>query len=120
MSGIYGGVTNIAPGIMGLCLAKIMVSTTLSIAYAIWVATLGLTMVTAIPMIYDSPFHQIMFERQQQAWKTRRKVSREEHYAIRKVSHEIYNQDLFPSGSVKLTLTESAKRYNYTERAMPF
>ncbi len=110
MAGIYGGVTNIAPGLMGLWLSKVIASMGLGVAYVIWLALLVLAIGISTPMIFNSPFHQVLFRRRQEVKKAGYTISQGELEMIKIVCHEEYEQDLFPSGSVSLTLKESAKR----------
>ncbi len=109
MNGIYGGITNIAPGLMGLWLSKAIASLGLGIAYVIWLVMLAISIGVSIPMIFNSPFHQIMFRRQGQVKKEGGTLSKEELDEIKQICHERHEQDLFPTGSVMVTLKQSAQ-----------
>ncbi len=112
MNGIYGGVTNIAPGLMGLWLSRVIASQGLGIAYVIWLAILAVAILVSTPMIFNSPFHQFLFRRQRHAKKEGTTISPEEVAIMKQVAHEKHDQDLFPTGNIKLTLKTSAQRYN--------
>ncbi len=110
MNGIYGGLTNIAPGLMGLWLSKAIASMGLGIAYVIWLVMLAISIGISIPMIFNSPFHQIMFRRRRQLQKDGGgTIPKEELDEIKQICHERHEQDLFPTGSVMVTLKQSAQ-----------
>lgn len=96
---------------MGLWLSKSIVSTSLGITYVIWVGLVVVSIVISIPIIYDSPYHQMMFRRMKEAKKQGKTVEDEEFDRAKRFCHENHQQDLFPSGDVMKTFKESGKRY---------
>ncbi len=57
---MYGGFTNIAPGLMGLWLSRVITAWGLGIAYVIWMVLLIIDLSITTPMIFNSPYHQLI------------------------------------------------------------
>ncbi len=113
MAGIYGGVVNAGPGLMGLWFSKAIASLGLGGAYAFWLIMLILAVGTSPQMIFSSP-DQIIFRRRREAKKDGRTTTIDISYTLEeleemKESCQRCGQDLFPAGSVTLTLKQCAK-----------
>lgn len=110
-NGIFGGVTNLAPGLFGLWIGPVMTETSIGLTYVIWLVLGALVMAISLPQIYDSPFHQMLFFSRKLAAEHKVQLTQDQIDEIREIAIELHGQEIFPSGHVRVTLASSAQNY---------
>ena len=79
----------------------------LGIAYALWAAMALVAVTIAVPLLDDSPYHQLYYRQ----LKANGNVSPEQKAQMREYAKKQYDQDLVPTGDAAKSLFVSARTY---------
>ncbi|PJF37825.1 MAG: hypothetical protein CUN55_20110, partial [Phototrophicales bacterium] len=79
----------------------------LGIAYALWAAMVLVAVTIAVPLLDDSPYHQLYYRQ----LKKNGSVSRVQRAQMRDYAKKQYDQDLVPTGDAAKSLFVSVRTY---------